>query len=194
MSRICVYCASSEIAPPVYAQSAARLGAILAASGHTIVYGGGGIGSMRALADGALEHGGTVIGILPEFMKKLEWAHPRLTRLEVVEDMRVRKHQMLTGSDGVVALPGGTGTFEELLEAMTLKRLGIYTNPIVIVNTNGYYDPLLAQLDSAIQERFMDERHRAMWTVVSDVEHVLPALTDSPEWSGDVRSFAVPRR
>lgn len=149
---------------------------------------------MRALADGALAAGGHVVGILPSFMAELEWAHPGLSKLEIVEDMRTRKHRMLTGSDGVVALPGGTGTFEELFEAMTLKRLGLYANPIVIVNTRNYYEPLVRLLDAAVEERFMDERHRRMWTVVDGVDQVLPAIDAAEPWDVDARRFAVPRR
>jgi uncharacterized protein (TIGR00730 family) len=194
MSRvICVYCASSERAPVEYRQAAERLGRLLAAGDCSIVYGGGGIGSMRALADGALTAGGEVVGILPSFMKELEWAHPGLSKLEIVEDMRTRKHRMLTGSDGVVALPGGTGTFEELFEALTLKRLGLYANPIVIVNTRRFYDPMLRLLDAAVEERFMDERHRRMWTVVDDVDEVLPAIESATPWDENPRRFAVPR-
>ena len=189
---ICVYCASSEIAPAEYREEAARLGRILAENQCTVVYGGGGIGSMRALADGALGAGGRVIGILPSFMAELEWAHPKLSQLEIVEDMRTRKHRMLTGSDGVVALPGGTGTLEELFEALTLKRLGLYSNPIVLVNTRHYFDPLLEALHLAVGERFMDERHLRLWTVVSEAAEVLPALA-AGRWAEDPRAFAVPR-
>jgi uncharacterized protein (TIGR00730 family) len=189
---ICVYCASSDAADAAYREDAKRLGEILARAGCDIVYGGGGSGSMRALADGALGAGGRVVGILPSFMAELEWAHPTLTKLEVVEDMRARKHRMLEGSDGVVALPGGTGTFEELLEALTLKRLGLYLNPIVVVNSRRFYDPLLALLNAAVSERFMDERHLQMWEVVDDAEGVLTALGRSRPWSEEARSFAVP--
>ncbi len=191
---ICVYCASSEVAPAEYRVEAERLGELLAENGCAIVYGGGGSGSMRALADGALKAGGRVVGILPSFMAELEWAHPGLSQLEIVEDMRTRKHRMLTGSDGVVALPGGTGTFEELFEAMTLKRLGLYLNPIVIVNTRRYYDPLLQALHAAVAERFMDERHHRMWRVVERAEDVLPALAAAEPWDQTARGFAVPRK
>jgi uncharacterized protein (TIGR00730 family) len=191
---ICVYCASSEIAPPEYAAAAERLGRILAENGCTISCGGGGIGSMGALADGALRAGGRVIGIMPSFMAELEWAHPGLSQLQIVEDMRARKHLMLEGSAGVVALPGGTGTFEELFEALTLKRLGLYTSPIVLVNTRRYFDPIVRALESAVSERFMDERHLRMWQVVDAVDEVLPALAAADSWSADARAFAVPGR
>ena len=120
---VCVYCASSRTCAPEYHEAAFRLGVVLAESGYTIVYGGGGAGSMGALADGALSQGGRIIGILPRFMADLEWGHPGLTELQLVEDMRTRKHLMLSRGQAVVALPGGCGTLEELLEAITLKRL-----------------------------------------------------------------------
>src|SRR5499425_3530457 len=132
---VCVYCASSRSSHPDYRAAARRLGEVLAGEGVGIVYGGGAVGSMGALADGALARGGRVIGILPRFMADLEWGHKGLTDLQLVEDLRTRKHMMLALSQGAIALPGGSGTLEELLEAITLKRLGLYLNPIVLVNT-----------------------------------------------------------
>src|SRR5262249_19594441 len=142
-----------------YREAAFRLGAVLAEERVGIVYGGGARGSMGALADGALSKGGRVVGILPRFMAELEWGHPGLTELELVEDMRVRKHMMLARSQAAIALPGGCGTLEELLEAITLKRLGLYLSPIVLVNTRGFFEPLLELLARAINENFMDQRH-----------------------------------
>jgi len=140
--RICVYCASSEYCDRIYHEAAQTLGRVLAEAGCTIVYGGGAVGLMGSLANGALAAGGEVVGIIPRFMTEVEWQHPGLASLEVVEDMRERKHRLLTGSDAVVALPGGCGTLEELFEALTLKRLGLYFNPIVLVNTKDFYAPL----------------------------------------------------
>jgi len=188
---VCVYCASSRISHPDYREAAQRLGVVLASHGFTIVYGGGAVGSMGALADGALSRGGQVVGVLPRFMAELEWGHRGVTELHVVEDMRSRKHEMLTRSQAAVALPGGSGTLEELLEAITLKRLGLYLNPIVLVNTRGFFDPLIAQLEQAVRERFMDERHLRMWQVVCEPEHVPEALAHAPEWTQDARSFAA---
>jgi hypothetical protein len=146
---------------------------------------------MGALADGALSANGHIVGILPRFMEALEWGHSALSELRIVEDMRVRKHLMLAESQAVVALPGGSGTLEELLEAITLKRLGICDHPIVIVNTRGYFGPLLDLLDAAVGEGFMDERHRAMWQVVAEPEDVPQAIRDAPPWPEDARSFAA---
>jgi len=191
--KICVYCASSRQADPIHADTARRLGGLLAARGDAIVYGGGATGSMRALADGALDAGGRVIGVIPHFMQELEWSHPDITDLIVTQDMHDRKRRMMEMADAVVALPGGSGTFEELLEAITWKRLGLFTRPIVVVNTGGYFDPLIAQLETAIEGRFMDDRHRDMWAVVTSPEAVPAAIEDSPDWSSSARDFAVRR-
>src|SRR5580700_11392951 len=188
---VCVYCASSRTAHADYRLAARRLGEVLAGAGITIVYGGGAAGSMGALADGALEAGGRVIGILPRFMADLEWGHKGLTDLQLVEDLRTRKHMMLTLSQAAIALPGGSGTLEELLEAITLKRLGLYLNPIVLVNTRGFFTPLIDVLNRAVDERFMDPRHLMMWQVVASPEEVPAALASAPAWSADARSFAA---
>ena len=188
---VCVYCASSRTAHPEFRAAARRLGEVLAGEGVGIVYGGGATGSMGALADGALSVGGRVIGILPRFMADLEWGHKGLTDLQLVEDLRTRKHMMLTLSQAAIALPGGSGTLEELLEAITLKRLGLYLNPIVLVNTRGFFTPLLELLASAIEERFMDPRHRMMWQVVATPEEVPAALATAPPWTAQARSFAA---
>lgn len=188
---VCVYCASSRTSHADYRSAARRLGEVLAGAGITIVYGGGAAGSMGALADGALGAGGRVIGILPRFMADLEWGHVGLTELQLVEDLRTRKHAMLTLSQAAIALPGGSGTLEELLEAITLKRLGLYLNPIVLVNTRGFFTPLLQVLHRAVEEHFMDPRHLRMWQVVDTPDAVPEALRDAPAWSPDSRSFAA---
>jgi uncharacterized protein (TIGR00730 family) len=188
---VCVYCASSRQAHADYRAAAHRLGEVLADAGIGIIYGGGAAGSMGALADGALGRGGRVTGILPRFMADLEWGHERLTELQVVEDLRTRKHMMLALSQAAIALPGGSGTLEELLEAITLKRLGLYLNPIVLVNTRGFFSPLLTLLGHAVSERFMDQRHLGMWQVVATPEEVPEALASAPAWSEQARSFAA---
>lgn len=188
---VCVYCASSKTSHPQYREAAHRLGEVLAAERLTVVYGGGAVGSMGALADGALAAGGRVIGILPRFMSDLEWGHKGLSELQLVEDMRVRKHTMLRLSSAAIALPGGSGTLEELLEAITLKRLGLYLNPIVLVNTRGFFTPLLHVLERAVNEHFMDPRHLLMWQVVDDADEVPEALRNAPGWSADARDFAA---
>jgi uncharacterized protein (TIGR00730 family) len=191
--RICVYAASSAQIHPEFLTAAHALGERIAQAGHSLVYGGGSTGLMGAVADGALKHGGEVIGILPKFMADLEWGHPGLTELQLVEDMRERKHRLLTDSDAVVALPGGCGTLEELFEAITLKRLGIYFNPIVLLNTRGYYTVLQTFMRQVIDEKFMNAEHIAMWSLVDAVESVLPEIAATPRWREDARDYAVVR-
>ena len=185
LQRVCVYCASSSQCDAAYFEATKRLGALLARNGFTIVYGGGGAGLMGALADAALAAGGEVMGVLPHFMKEVEWGHNGLTDMRLVDDMHERKRIMIESSHALIALPGGCGTLEELLEAITWKRLGLHTHPIIIVNTHGFYDPLLAQLERCIDERFMLPKHRNMWSAVSSVEEVLPALQNASAWSKD---------
>jgi uncharacterized protein (TIGR00730 family) len=191
VKSVCVYCASSRQCDALYIDAARRLGQDLAHNGIRIVYGGGSTGLMGSLADGALAGGGAVIGVLPRFMYDVEWGHREITELRLVDDMHERKRLMLDGADGVVALPGGCGTLEELLEAITWKRLGLYTGPVVLVNMRGFFDSLIGLLERCVAERFMDPRHLTMWTVVSKVEDVLEALRTAPSWSRDARSFAT---
>src|SRR5688500_8580036 len=191
--RVCVYAASSARIDPEFHAAARALGGALAREGCSIVYGGGSQGLMGSLADGALAEGGEVVGILPRFMADLEWGHPGLTQLELVEDMRERKHRLLTGSDAVVALPGGCGTLEELFEAITLKRLGLYFNPILLLDTRGFYTGLAQFLETTISERFMNPEHAAMWSMVDRPEDVLPEIRGTPRWHENAREFAVVR-
>jgi uncharacterized protein (TIGR00730 family) len=189
--RVCVYCASSRQSDPAYLDAARRLGALWAAHDVTVVYGGGSVGSMGALADGALDAGGQVVGVLPRFMFDLEWGHRGLTELRLVDNLHERKRLMVDEVDAIVALPGGSGTLEELLEAISWKRLGLHAHPIVVVNLGGFFAPLIAQLELSIRERFMSERHRDIWSIVASVEDVLPAIRDAPPWDPNARAFAT---
>ncbi len=191
--RICVYAASSAQVHSEFQVAAFAMGEEIALAGHSLVYGGGSTGLMGAVADGALKHGGEVIGILPKFMADLEWGHPGLTQLQLVEDMRERKHRLLTDSDAVIALPGGCGTLEELFEAITLKRLGIYFNPIVLLNTRNFYAPLQMFMDQVIAEKFMNPEHTAMWSLEHTAADVLPRILGTPKWREDARNYAVVR-
>jgi hypothetical protein len=188
--RVCVYCGSSRQCDPVYLDAAERLGRELARNGATIVYGGGAVGSMGALAEGALAEGGKVIGVIPGFMNELEWGHKGITELRVVPDMHERKRLMIQDAGAVVALPGGSGTLDELLEAVSLKRLALFLGPIVVLNTQSYFDHLLLALERSISERFMDPRHQSMWSVVKEPEEVLPAIRSAPPWDASSLSFA----
>lgn len=191
ISKVCVYCSSSTQADEEYLEAAERLGRILARNSMTIVYGAGAVGSMGRLAGGALSEGGTVFGIIPRFMKDLEWYHRGISGLRLVEDLHERKRALIDGADAVVALPGGSGTLDELLEAISLKRLGAFLGPIVMVNTRGFFDPCIQLLERCVNERFMDPRHRAMWQVVDEPEQVLEAFHAAPEWSAEALGFAA---
>jgi uncharacterized protein (TIGR00730 family) len=193
VKSVCVYCASSNRSPRIYLDAAARLGTILAESGITVVYGGSSLGSMGRLAAAALEAGGKVIGVLPRFMDELEWGHRALTELRIVDDMHERKRVMLELSEAAIALPGGCGTLEELFEAITWKRLGLYFGPVVLVNVGGFFDPCIQLLNRCVDERFMDEKHRAMWSVADRPESVMDTLRQAGEWSRDARKFAALR-
>jgi uncharacterized protein (TIGR00730 family) len=191
--RICVYCASSARIDRAYFDATATLARTFAHESVEVVFGGGAVGLMGQLADTMLEHGGAIKGIMPKFMNEVEWAHKKLTDIEFVETMHERKAKFLEGIDGLVALAGGTGTLEELLEAITLKRLGLFTRPIIILNTNGYYDYLKLMLEKCVSEHFMDERHLQMWTFVETPEQVLPAIRNAGLWDKDAIHFATKR-
>lgn len=187
---VCVYCASSDHCRPIFLESAYSLGNILAKESIDIVYGGGSTGLMGRLADGAIAGNGHVRGIIPQFMQNLEWGHKGISILEEVEDMHTRKFLMIRKSDGIVALPGGCGTLEELLEAITWKRLGLAHQPIVIVNIDGFYDPLITMLQSTVDEQFMRPEHLNMWHVVNTVEEVLSMLRSIDPWPLNAISYA----
>src|SRR5260370_5734231 len=157
IKRVCVYCASSTQCDPAYHDSAARLGRELARNQVTLVYGGGSVGSMGHLADAALAEGGRVVGVLPRFMYDLKWGHRGLSEMLIVNDLHERKRLMIDEVDAVIALPGGCGTLEELFEAITWKRLGLFSGAIVLVNTLGFYSPSLAVFDTCIDPRFITE-------------------------------------
>jgi hypothetical protein len=189
--RVLVFCASSGSCDPVFHAAAAALGRSIARAGHTLVYGGGAVGSMGALADAALAEGGSVVGIIPRFMHEFEWAHPGLSELRLVDDMQQRKREMMCAADAIVTLPGGSGTFEELFEAITSKRLGLFAKPIVIVNQNRFYDPLFQLLRSSVDERFMHDVHLGMWQSVETIDEVLPAIEQAADWPEDAVRFAT---
>jgi len=191
INRVCVFCASSRQVHPEYFDAANRLGKELAKQDVTIIYGGGGAGLMGEVATGALAEGGKVTGILPRFMSDLEWGHTGLTELKLVDDMRERKQMMIEDVDAVVALPGGCGTLEELLEVITLKRLGIFLKPIILVNVRGFFDPQIEMLNKCINERFMNEKHKSIWSVASKAEEVVETILSAPKWDASSRNFAT---
>lgn len=190
IKKVCVYCASSDKIDEKYFEAAETLAKALVKNNTTVVYGGGARGLMGKLADTVISEKGRIIGIMPHFMKEVEFHHKDVNEFIFTADMHERKKQFMVGVDALITLPGGCGTFEELMEAITLKRLGIFTKPIVILNIDGYYDPLLSMLENAISEGFMGEKHRDIWTVFDDPTKVLETIHNSAPWSNDAIKFA----
>ena len=191
LKNICVYCASSNKVASIYGDTAYELGALLAKEGINVVTGAGGIGLMRKVEDGALDNGGKAIGVIPQFMVDQNWHHHGLSELHITDSMHERKQMMANLSDAVIALPGGCGTIEELSEIITWKQLGLYMNPIVILNVNGYYDHFIAQLQTAINEHFMGEMHASIWNVATTPEEAIEIIRNTPRWDASVRKYAA---
>ena len=191
IKNVCVYSASSTKINQVYFDAAKELGKLLAAHHINLINGAGGIGLMAASSDAVLAAGGTVTGIIPHFMVEQGWHYQGLTKLIETETMHERKRMMADLSDGVIALPGGCGTMEELLEVITWKQLGLYLNPIVILNVNGFYDPLLMMLERAIEGNFMRREHGAIWNVAKTPQEAIDFLYTSPRWNKEIRKFAA---
>ena len=191
IKNVCVYSASSTKIAPVYFAVAEELGRLLASQGINLINGAGSIGLMGATSNATLEAGGTVTGVIPRFMVEQNWHHTGLTQLIETETMHERKQLMAELSDGVIALPGGCGTMEELLEIITWKQLGLYLKPIVILNIQGFYDPLLEMLERAIDGNFMRSEHRAIWQVATLAQEAIDLLHTTPWWNKEVRKFAA---
>lgn len=191
MQSVCVYCASSTQIDEKYFRAAETLGTLIAQRGLRLITGAGNMGLMNAVEEAALAAGGEVTGIIPSFMIKEGWHHTGLTELIETASMHERKQMMADLSDGAIALPGGCGTFEELLEVITWKQLGLYLNPIIILNLDGYYNHLIAQLDKALEDKFMRDIHAGIWQVATTPEEAVELLFSTPNWDKNVRRFAA---
>lgn len=187
---IAIYCASSTKIRPVFFEAAHRLGHILAENDITMVFGAGNMGLMGQLGDAIVEKGGKMIGVIPQFMIEQNWHHSQCTELIVSEGMSDRKQTIERISDAFVALPGGIGTMDELFECMVNKQLGLHGKPIVILNTDGFYDTLIQLLDEFINEQMLRPVKGSMYQVVNTPEEVLPAILNFPEWDRNARKHA----
>jgi len=185
LRRVCVYAGSKRGRREQYATATRELGRRLAGSGIGVVYGGGRVGLMGVLSDAALEAGGEVIGVIPGHLVKSEVAHESVTDLRIVGSMHERKALMSELADAFIALPGGTGTLEELVEMLTWSQLGLHHKPCGLLNVDSYYDSLVAFLDGAVQERFLAPEHRAMLVVSSDADALLAELATRASVIGD---------
>jgi uncharacterized protein (TIGR00730 family) len=180
--RICVYCGSKAGDSQDYRRAAAELGRAIARRGLGAVYGGGNVGLMGCLADAVLSGGGQVCGVIPQALEQKELAHQELTELIVVENMHQRKATMARLAHAFVALPGGYGTLEELFEALAWAQLGIHPKPVGLLNIGRYYDHLIAFLDHAVQEGFLQPQHRSLLRLEAEAEALVSALLpDAPE-------------
>jgi hypothetical protein len=173
MKRICIYCGSSPGALPEYAAATRRCGTVLAERGLTIVYGGGNVGLMGILADAALAAGGEVIGVIPRWMIAHEWGHAGVTSLIALDSMHERKQKMADLSDAFIALPGGIGTLEELVEIFTWLKLDLHAKPVGLLNVAGFYDRLVDFLDHMRAERFLKPEHLETLVVENTIERLL---------------------
>ena len=164
MKTLCVYCGSNAGNNPVYVEQARVLGRTMAEQGLALVYGGGNVGLMGIVADAVLEHGGEVIGVIPQQLVDWEVAHRGVTRLEVVDSMHTRKQRMFELSDGFIALPGGFGTLDEMFEMLTWRQLGLGKKPCAFLDVQGFWQPLMTMLDTMVRERFLHADQRTdMW-------------------------------
>jgi uncharacterized protein (TIGR00730 family) len=183
MKSICVFCGSKSGAHEGYAALAREVGRLLAQRGITVVYGGGRVGLMGALADAALDAGGRVIGVIPQMLMDREVGHANLSELHVVRTMAERKEMMGVMSDGFLTLPGGTGTMDELFEAWTWTQLGLQRKPSGLLNYGGYYDPLVAFLDRAVSEGFLDAEYRQALWIDGDAERLIQRMCEHPAFA-----------
>ena len=180
---IVVYGASSADAEKVFVDAAYQLGGLIAKSGKRLVSGAGSTGLMAAVENGALDAGGVSIGIIPQFMVDNGWLHEGLTEVIITPSMHERKNRMAQMADAVVALPGGTGTFEELFEIITWKMLGLFVKPVIILNTDHYYDPLLEMLDRTADRHFMNPVFRKLWAVADTPDEAMTLVDTLSDWS-----------
>lgn len=187
MRRLCVYCGSNPGADPAFAQAARELGRLLVARGTGLVYGGGAVGLMGVLADTVLAGGGEVIGVIPEDLVTQEVAHEGLSGRHVVRSMHQRKRLMCELGEGFVALPGGFGTLDEIMEMLTWRQLGYHRKPCGLLNVSGYYDHLLRFLEHAVAQRLVMARHRALLHVAEAPAALLAALLDEAPGAGPAR-------
>jgi uncharacterized protein (TIGR00730 family) len=193
INAICVYCGSSPGTEPAFIEAAQELGKILAENGVQLIYGGGSVGLMGALAESVLEHGGQVTGIIPEFLTKRERPRRLAQELIVTRDMHERKRTMFERADAFVALPGGLGTLEELVEQLTWVQLGRHKKPILIANISGYWGPLLALIDHMRAVKFVPPALRVDFLIAKRVDEILPMLQEAASNVAEAdKAMAVP--
>jgi uncharacterized protein (TIGR00730 family) len=191
IKRICIFCASSKQVAKEHLDAASELGRILASQKITVVYGGGSVGSMGALARSVLDNHGIIIGVIPKFMMEMEWGNNKISELIIVDSMADRKNKMMENIDAAIALPGGTGTLDELMEVLALKKLGIFTKPVIILNTLGFYDNLLKFFDQMILHKFIRPEHKKIYKVAAQPDEIIKKINESPKWDSSAINMAA---
>ena len=183
--RVCIFASSSSRINNDYADAASELGLLLSRAGIEVVFGGGGIGLMGKLADTIIENKGSITGVIPAFMKDQGWDHSAVNEMIITSDMGERKKQMFAMADAIIALPGGVGTLEELTEAITLKQLGLFRGPVIILNTLNFYKSLIDFFEHMVSEYFLRYEHKAIWEIADNPEEVMSILGKNDSWLSD---------
>ncbi len=191
MNEVAIFCASSTQVDDVFLNDAKELAKCLVEANYGIRYGGGAVGLMGVLANTALSLNGSVIGVIPRFMVEVEWQHPEVETMHIVETMHQRKAALLDNCKAVIALPGGTGTLDELIDVMSLKKLGLFMQPIIIVNVNGFYDLLISFFDKMVEEKMIRLEHLQLYQVVNSSSEVVEAINNSPIWHVNAITLAA---
>lgn len=191
ITKVCLFCASSSQIAKEYLDSASEVGRLLAINGITAVYGGGYVGSMGALSNSMLLNKGRIIGIIPRFMMEMNWGNSMITELVVVETLAERKNKMIENIDAAIVLPGGTGTLEELTEIISLKKLGLFTKPIIIININGFYNYFLKFYEHMILCNFIRSDHKNLFTVIEKPEEIIESINKAPVWDSSAIKIAA---
>lgn len=190
IKQLTIYCASSKIVDSCYFTDAEKVATMCAKNKIKVVYGGGSVGLMGKIADTILQHKGEIKGVIPEFMVNIEWAHPKISEMAIVKDMHQRKELLIENSDAVLALPGATGTIEELFAVISLKRLGKFNKPIIILNTNHFYDTLIDFMEQMISEKFLRNEHKKLWRIIASPGQLMEALNQKEDWPEDAIKLA----
>jgi uncharacterized protein (TIGR00730 family) len=183
--RVCIFASSSSRINSEYSDAASELGILLSRAGTEVVFGGGGIGLMGKLADTIIENNGIITGVIPSFMKDQGWDHSEVNEMIITSDMAERKKQMFAMADAIIALPGGVGTLEELTEAITLKQLGLFRGPVIILNTLNFYKSLIDFFEHMVSENFLRYEHKGIWEIANTPVEVMTLLAKNDTWMSD---------
>jgi hypothetical protein len=182
IQTVTVFCASSKHTSNKYIKATCEIADILIDNKIAVIYGGGAVGLMGCLANRYIQRGGSIRGVIPGFMVKVEWNHPLVSDMVIVHNMQERKKLLIENTDAVIAMPGGTGTLDELMEVLSLKRLGQFVKPIILVNVDGFYDGLIRFFETMVTEKFLRNEHLDTYKVINHPSELIKAINESPEW------------